>query len=26
MWHLNEVFIKINGERHYLWQAASGLK
>ena len=18
-WHLNEVFVKINGERHYLW-------
>ncbi|EFE72258.1 IS6 family transposase [Streptomyces viridosporus ATCC 14672] len=21
-WHLDEVFIKINGERHYLWRAA----
>ena len=21
-WHLNEVFVKINGERHYLWRAA----
>src|SRR6056297_1975189 len=20
-WHLDEVFMKINGERHYLWQA-----
>ena len=20
-WHLNEVFVKINGERHYLWRA-----
>ncbi len=20
-WHLDEVFVKINGERHYLWQA-----
>ena len=20
-WHLDEVFIKINGERHYLWRA-----
>jgi putative transposase len=19
-WHLNEVFVKINGERHYLWR------
>ena len=21
-WHLDEVFVKINGERHYLWQKA----
>ena len=21
-WHLDEVFVKINGERHYLWRAA----
>ena len=20
-WHLNEVFVKIHGERHYLWRA-----
>ena len=20
-WHLDEVFLKINGERHYLWRA-----
>ena len=20
-WHHNEVFVKINGERHYLWRA-----
>ena len=20
-WHLNEVFVKINGEKHYLWRA-----
>ena len=20
-WHLAEVFVKINGERHYLWRA-----
>jgi putative transposase len=20
-WHLDEVFVKINGERHYLWCA-----
>lgn len=20
-WHLNEVFVKINGERHFLWRA-----
>ena len=20
-WHLDEVFVKINGERHYLWLA-----
>ena len=20
-WHLNEVFVKINGEQHYLWRA-----
>jgi len=20
-WHLNEVFVKVNGERHYLWRA-----
>jgi len=19
-WHLDEVFVKINGERHYLWR------
>ena len=22
-WHLNEVFVKINGERHYLWRAVN---
>ena len=21
LWHLDEVFVKINGERHYLWRA-----
>jgi putative transposase len=21
-WHLDEVFVKINGETHYLWRAA----
>ena len=21
MWHLDEVFVKIRGERHYLWRA-----
>ena len=21
-WHLDEMFVKINGERHYLWRAA----
>lgn len=21
-WHLDELFVKINGERHYLWRAA----
>ena len=21
-WHVDEVFVKINGERHYLWRAA----
>jgi putative transposase len=20
-WHLNEVFVKINGDTHYLWRA-----
>jgi putative transposase len=20
-WHLDEVFVRINGEQHYLWQA-----
>jgi putative transposase len=20
-WYLDEVFVKINGERHYLWRA-----
>ena len=20
-WHFDEVFVKINGERHYLWRA-----
>ena len=20
-WHLDEMFVKINGERHYLWRA-----
>lgn len=20
-WHLNEVFVNVNGERHYLWRA-----
>ena len=20
-WHLDEVFVKINGERHYIWRA-----
>ena len=20
-WHLDEVFVKVNGERHYLWRA-----
>ncbi len=20
MWHLDEVFVKIRGERHYLWR------
>ena len=20
-WHVNEVFVKINGKRHYLWRA-----
>ena len=20
-WHLDEAFVKINGERHYLWRA-----
>jgi len=20
-WHLDEVFVKINGEQHYLWRA-----
>jgi putative transposase len=22
LWHLDEVFVKINGERHYLWRTA----
>jgi putative transposase len=22
-WHFDEVFVKINGERHYLWRALS---
>ena len=22
-WHLDEVFVKINGERHYLWRATA---
>lgn len=22
-WHLGEVFVKINGERHYLWRAVN---
>ncbi len=21
LWHLDEVFVKINGETHYLWRA-----
>jgi transposase-like protein len=21
IWHLDEVFIRINGEQHYLWRA-----
>jgi putative transposase len=20
-WHLDEMFVKVNGERHYLWRA-----
>ncbi len=20
-WHLDEIFVKVNGERHYLWRA-----
>jgi len=24
-WHLDEVFVKINGETHYLWRAAQAL-
>ncbi len=20
-WHVNEVFVKVNGKRHYLWRA-----
>jgi putative transposase len=20
-WHIDEVFVKVNGERHYLWRA-----
>ena len=22
-WYLDEVFVKINGERHYLWRATA---
>jgi putative transposase len=22
-WHLDEVFVRINGENHYLWRAVS---
>ena len=22
-WHFDEVFVKINGERHYLWRAVN---
>ena len=24
-WHLNEVFVKINGQMHYLWRAVDEL-
>ncbi len=23
VWHLDEVFVKIRGERHYLWRAVA---
>ena len=26
MWHLNEVFVKIGGERHYLWRAVDQVR
>ena len=25
-WHLDEVFVKINGERHFLWRAVDHVK
>ena len=25
-WHLDEVFVRINGETHYLWRAARGFR
>jgi len=24
-WHFDEVFVKINGQRHYLWRAVDGI-
>ena len=24
-WHLDEVFVRVNGERHYLWRAVHSL-
>ena len=24
-WHLDEVFVRVNGERYYLWHAVSGV-
>lgn len=25
-WHLDEVFVKSNGETHYMWRAVAHLK
>ena len=26
VWHLDELFVRIRGQRHYLWRAATGMR